>query len=370
MSAVPLLAEAPWYGADPDGWVRRVVAIHCDPTAGAPYWLDKQRALGFDARDAIRGVADLYKFGPMRPAELRSRPLWDFLPHRMRRDPTRLRIVESGGTTGHPCRTAYDRREFDFAFAAVFAHAARAVGWPEGVQWLACVPGAPHLISDAARRMAHAMGSPEPFTIDLDPRWVKRLEPGSPEFERYVDHLLNQAMDVLRSQHVEALFSTPKLIVPLAERMPDSLRDRIRAIHLGGLAIAAPLVHDLREQFPHALFLAGYGNSLLGLAMEATSTSGTTMDYFAPGPRVIFNLVRAEAHDSAGWLESVSLDQPGRVLAHRLDETCMLLNLLERDHGTRIPASDAARALGWRGDGIRDPHVPAALTAAVRTGVY
>lgn len=368
-SVLPLTA-APWYGAD--AWVRQIIGIHCDPATGSAYWLEKQAALGFDARDVVGGVADLHRFGPMYPAELRSRPVFDFVPAACRQDLTRLRIVESGGTTGAPTRTVYGRDEFDFAFAAVFAHAARAAGWPEGAHWLACVPGAPHLISDAARRMAHAMESPEPFTIDLDPRWIKKTTPGSPVFEAYMEHLVDQAMDVIRSQPVDALFITPKLIVPLAERMTDAQRDRIRAIHLGGLAIEAPLVHALgADYFPRALFLAGYGNSLLGLLMEVEATAGPHMDYFFPGPRLLLSVMPADDRPpEERFREAVVPEASGQLVAHRLDATFMLLNLVERDRVTAISASAAARALGWEGNGVRDPHVPAALAESVRTGVY
>ena len=220
--------------------------------------------------------------------------------------------------------------------------------------------------------MAHAVGSPEPFTIDLDPRWIKRLAPGSPEFGTYMDHLLDQAMDVIRSQPVEVLFITPKLIVPLAERMTGAQRDRIRAVHLGGLAIETHLVHTLQEErFPHALFLAGYGNSLLGLWMETESTPGEAMEYFAPGPRLMVLIVddTGPSHTEFPW-PLVEPGATGRVVAHRLDESFMLLNFVERDRATGIAPNAGARALGWTGGGVRDPHVPAALAASVRTGVY
>jgi len=94
------------------------------------------------------------------------------------------------------------------------------------------------------------------------------------------------------------------------------------------------------------------------------------MDYFAPGPRLILRVIDEAIPQAPGTPGLVQPGDVGRVLAHRLDETCMLVNLIERDHATRTRASPSARALGWDGDGVRDPHVPVALASSVRTGVY
>jgi hypothetical protein len=62
--------------------------------------------------------------------------------------------------------------------------------------------------------------------------------------------------------------------------------------------------------------------------------------------------------------------QTGRVLFHRLDESCLLLGVLERDEATCIAPSPSARALGWDNDGLRDPRPPARMEGKLRIGLY
>ena len=62
--------------------------------------------------------------------------------------------------------------------------------------------------------------------------------------------------------------------------------------------------------------------------------------------------------------------KPGRVLFHRLDESCLLVGVVERDEAERVPLSAEALALGCTADGLRDPHPPAALGSKLKLGLY
>ncbi|MDX6706939.1 MAG: hypothetical protein QOI48_2785 [Solirubrobacteraceae bacterium] len=58
------------------------------------------------------------------------------------------------------------------------------------------------------------------FSVDLDPRWVKRLAGmGDTEGTRaYVDHVVDQAELVLWSQDIAFLVTTPPLLARMVER--------------------------------------------------------------------------------------------------------------------------------------------------------
>jgi hypothetical protein len=58
------------------------------------------------------------------------------------------------------------------------------------------------------------------------------------------------------------------------------------------------------------------------------------------------------------------------VLFHRLDESCLLAGVVERDEAGRVPPPPEARALGGVWDGLRDPRPPAALAGKLRVGLY
>jgi hypothetical protein len=55
---------------------------------------------------------------------------------------------------------------------------------------------------------------------------------------------------------------------------------------------------------------------------------------------------------------------------HRLDESALLVNVVERDEAERITASPEALALGGTADGLRDPMPPTALNAKLQHGLY
>ncbi|MFZ5775668.1 MAG: hypothetical protein ACOY3Z_09325, partial [Thermodesulfobacteriota bacterium] len=277
----------------PPSLVEEIIAIHFDPRFGAPYWLDLQRRLGIDARAEIRRREDFHLLGPMDRQAMRHLPLLDFVPRRFHGELAAMILAETGGTTGPPIRRVYRPDEFAAAFVDSWERAAMKRGFPAGGQWLFVGPSGPHVIGQSARAMARRLGSLEPFSVDCDVRWIKRQAKGSLGFSLYLDHVLDQAMNIIRSQAIEVLFITPPLLLALASRMNDTERDRIRGIHLGGMALTAADSTAIRDQlFPGAVVLPGYGNSLLGVLFEQEPP--------APGADPLYLM-----DDPALWLQLV-----------------------------------------------------------------
>ena len=188
--------------ATTDVRLRELLALHFHPGHGSAYWLRRQHALGWDVRDRVRSPEDLWLLGPMPPEDLRRFPLRDFIPRAFHQQLARFVVGETAGTSGEPRATAYRDNEFRAAFVTPFLQAARAAGFPRGLPWLWVGPSGPHVIGKAARAVARLMDSPDPFSVDFDPRWAKKLADGSLARRRYLDHVLGQALDVLGREDV------------------------------------------------------------------------------------------------------------------------------------------------------------------------
>jgi hypothetical protein len=319
----------------PASLVEEIIAIHFDPHTGSAFWLEQEKKLGLAARKEITCCEAFHLFGPMDTEALRTRQLLDFIPKRFHGELPSMILAETGGTTGTPIRRVYRPAEFAAAFVDSWERAANLRDFPRGGNWLFVGPSGPHVIGQSARAMARSLASLEPFSVDCDVRWVKRQAPGSLGFTLYLDHVLDQAMNVLSTQSIEVLFITPPLLLALADRMNDAQRERIRGIHLGGMALTAADSEAIRHRlFPQAVVLPGYGNSLLGVLFEhVPPLPGESPTYVADDPALWLQLIALQKDNPIAADLGVTLKpgQRGRVVAHRLDPSFLLLNMVERD---------------------------------------
>jgi len=351
--------------------LQRVIAIHFDPEGGAPYWLAREAQLGIDARRSIRRIEDLAVFGPMDADALATRPVEDFLPRsRLARRPEFL-LAETGGTLGRPKFAVHRADEFHAAFVEPFVIAAARAGFPREENWLFAGPTGPHIIGRAAGACARALGSPDPFRVDFDPRWAKALAEGSFARERYLRHIAAQALNVIETQRVGVIFSTPPVLRRLGEAMPALKRAAVKGIHLGGLSVAHDFRAWLAATFPAAVVLSGYGNTLFGMCPELAFDPQAGIDYYPWGVRSVFALVEPAAGGEAVAPDRVvPYGERGQVCVHRLDETQFIPNMIERDAAVRIPPRADAAASGFLQDGLRDPRPLVQETARPAIGLY
>jgi hypothetical protein len=351
--------------------LREVLALHFHPENGSLYWLRRQAELGWDVCDRVRTIDDLWLLGPTPLADLRRFPLCDFIPRRFHDDLSGFILGETAGTSGEPRVTAYRCDEFEEAFVAPFVEAAEATGFPRREPWLWIGPSGPHIIGKAVREVARAMGSMDPFSVDFDPRWAKRLAEGSLSRQRYLAHVIEQALDLLQREPVGVLFTTPPVLAALVQRMTDTQREAIHGVHYGGMALTAAQLNEFRAAFPSAVHLSGYGNTLFGVVMETADGPREALDYFPRGERVIFEIVEFCGADDTAWPPRICpRGRTGQVVFHRLDESCLLVGVAERDEAQRIEPSPAAEALGWGRDGLRNPAPPAPLAPRLQVGLY
>lgn len=340
----------------------RVMELHLHPRYGSRFWLERAASLGLSSFRP-RNCEELAALGTVSIEDLRRRPVMDYVPLSLHGRAERLIVAQTGGTTGVGTWTAYRDDEFHEAFVAPFVSAADALNFPRGEAWLFVGPTGPHIIGKAVSHLAGAMDSAEPFMVDFDPRWAKRLTEGSFARQRYLSHVIEQAMNVIDTQEVGVLFTTPPVLGALEQAMTEPQRLRIRGVHYGGLALSPEtLLHFQTEVFPKALHLSGYGNTLFGCALELSAAPGRQLDYFPHGQRL-----RLEVVDEQG--NPAGLGRAGRVRISRLDESMAILGLVERDVAEAVECP-AGAAPGFSLPGLRNPHTPAGVVPSGAAGLY
>ncbi len=363
-----------WFGLSPDEWLPSVVSRHFDPDYGSQYWLDKGKELGIDARKEIKVFDDLKILGPMCEDDLRRYPIEHFIPKILLDQRSDFILGETAGTTGRPKVTAYRKEEFHEIFVNWFAFIAGKRAFPTGGNWLWIGPSGPHIIGKAVGPVANKMGAMDPFSIDFDPRWAKKMQPESIGSKRYLEHVLEQAMDIIEIQEVDVLYTTPPVLAALALRMSEQKRMAIKGVHYGGISIGKEALKRFKEEdFPNAVHISGYGNTLFGLCLEIEASSTYDLDYFPLGPRMIAQVVETDNGNVPGGerlTKVVDYEEEGQVVFHRLDESFFIPNMFERDRAVRIPPTSTAKEYGITQDGVRNPALLESGKQVVKTGLY
>lgn len=345
-----------------DQRLRRVVDLHFHPRDGSAFWIERAAALGVKARD-VRSIDDLALLGDLSPDDLRARPLIDYIPRALHDELDHFMVGQTGGATGRGTWTAYRHDEFLEAFVDPFVAAAEHVGFPRRQQWLFVGPSGPHIIGKVVPHLARAMQSPDAFGVDFDPRWARKLPDSSFARQRYLQHIVDQAMDVIASQAVGVLFATPAVLDALGAHMTQAQRERIAGVHYGGMALSRESLDRFQTQmFPNAVHLSGYGNTLMGCCLELSAEANRQLDYFPHGSRLLLEVI-----DDAGI--ALPAGGTGQVRLTRLDESMLIVRLRERDQATALPPPTDPPD-GFVSPGVRDPQARQSLASTVATGLY
>lgn len=310
--------------------------LHFHKQDGSLYWLDLLKEKGLQRDDLHLDNLDL--LGPMDITALRVRPITDFIPRVLHPKFAEMLVAETGGTTGSPCRRVYLPEEFNSAFVQPWLRAVERFNFPRKATWLFVGPSGPHIIGQAARAFARATDSLEPFSIDCDVRWVKQQQAGSMGYRLYMDHIIQQAMNIIQHQKITVLFTTPPLLLELGEQMSQAARQTIRGIHTGGMAQNIDTSLKLATLFPNAVILPGFGNSLFGVCFEQQQHPDQSSTFFPHDPALHLRLIPVpHSEDEPPRLaKQVNKNQRGRLLFHRFDPSFLLINMLERDTAIRV----------------------------------
>lgn len=346
---------------DPDEFVKAAMAWHFDPETGSPFWLRRAADLDFDPRTDVKSLDDLALF-PNIVNELRDVPFRDLIPRGYGPNPDVVGIFESGGTTGAPKRVAVLRDWWE-KFSQLMTDRLDAAGFPRGANWLGISPVGPHIIGAIVERQARGRGG-VPFSLDMDPRWVKKLvaKGDADGVTAYAEHIVDQAADVLRSQDVGVLMITPPMLERIARReeVADLVNSKVKAIIWGGTQMDEDTRHLLRtEVFPDVVIYGGYGSTMmLGCSYERLGHEDCVFDPL--DPYVVFGVL-----DPATG-EPVPYGARGQVVMSHISANMLVPNNLERDLATRIVPVAPGRS-----DGVADVRPMATFDdGEVIEGVY
>ncbi|HEX8296251.1 MAG TPA: hypothetical protein VF593_08115 [Chthoniobacteraceae bacterium] len=345
--------------AQVDAHLRETVAWHFSPETGCPFWLE-WAAKNFDPRAEIQTTADLLKFPHFQDEWLRDLQPEVWVPKAFAGQP--YNIFETGGTTGMPKqRVGWTDYKTDYS---EFSHKISDEHFPRGGAWLMMGPTGPRRLRLSIEHLANVRGS-SCYFIDLDPRWVKKLI-SAKHFDQaraYMDHVVDQAALILKNRKVSGLFTTPKLLEALAEKV-DLWDAGIRGVFCGGTTMAPQYVRFIVEEVLEGRigFYPTYGNTLMGLAASVplTAEDQFSITYYAPQPRAILRVVDAQDPN-----RTVDYDTWGRVELTTLTNEFFMPRFLERDEAIRRrPRTPYA----W--DGVAEVRPFGAMEKKIVEGVY
>ena len=343
-----------------DAQVRELVAWHFSPETGTPFWLDWAAKADWDPLTKVKGAADLKRFGHFQDEWLRFEQPDRWVPKAYAGRP--FTIFETGGTTGMPKqRIGWDDYKTDYHdYAATLDDGAFAPGG----YWLSMGPTGPRRLRLSIEYLAHQRGC-SCYFIDLDPRWVKKLieQQQYEQAKAYMTHVIDQTEVILKHRKVDVIFTTPKLLEALGERV--ALADMgIRGVFCAGTEMSPQMVRFLIEEVleNRVVFVPIYGNTLMGLARSKplSKEDNYSITYYAPQPRAMLRVVDSKNPDN-----EVAYGEWGRVELTTLTKELFMPHFLERDEAIR---RDPCDMFGW--DGVADVRPFGMSEKKIVEGVY
>ena len=343
-----------------DVHTREMIAWHFSVETGCPYWLDWASSAGWNPIEEVQSFQDVLKFDHFDDETLRKEMPERFIPRAYADRP--YNVFETGGTTGMPKQRIgwddykKDYEEFSDHYSDDF--------FPRGANWLMVGPTGPRRLRLAIEHLANYRGGACYF-VDLDPRWVKRLiSRGEVHSARqYQEHVIDQASAILRHRNIQCLFTTPKLLESLAERM-SLVKVGLKACFAGGTTMTPQYVRFINEEVLESQinFAPTYGNTLMGLAIsrKLKPEDKFSLTYYAPQPRAVLRVVNPDNPD-----ELVNYQDYGRVELTTMTREFFMPRFLERDEAIRRGPCDE---FAW--DGVGDVRPFRSGSKSVIEGVY
>jgi phenylacetate-coenzyme A ligase PaaK-like adenylate-forming protein len=340
--------------------LREIIKWHFSPETGCPFWLDWATKAGWSPIKEIRSFSDIQRFPHFQDEWLRDLQPDVWVPNAFKGKP--FNIFETGGTTGMPKqRIGWEDYKVDYS---EFSEKLSDGHFPRNHYWLMMGPTGPRRLRLAIEHLANVRGC-SCYFIDLDPRWVKRLL-SAKQFEQakaYMEHVVEQAATILKHRKVSGLFTTPKLLEALGEKV--NLWDAgIRGVFCGGTTMAPQYVRFIVEEVLENRigFYPTYGNTLMGLAASVPlqPEDKFSITYYAPQPRAVLRVV-----DPNNTTQLKNYGEWGRVELTTLTREFFMPRFLERDEAIRRPPRPP---YAW--DGVAEVRPFGAMEKTIVEGVY
>ena len=344
-----------------DSHVAEIIKWHFSPETGSSFWLDWAKQQSWNPVDEVKTFHDLTeKFPNFGDEWLRDLPNHVWVPQPYKNKP--FNIFETGGTTGMPKqRIGWDDFKIDYS---AFSKTLSDDHFPKNDYWMMVGPTGPRRLRLAIEHLANERGC-SCYFVDLDPRWVKRLI-ANKQFDQaraYMDHVVDQALTILKHRKVSALFTTPKLLEALAERK-DLIKAGIKGVFCGGTTMDKQYARFLVEEVCEGGrigFVPTYGNTLMGLARHHPfgPENDFSIAYYAPQPRAVLRVINPDSS------VPVDYDTWGRVELTTLTKEFFMPRFLERDEALRRKPWEEAP---W--DGVAEVRPFGAMEKNIVEGVY
>lgn len=359
------------YKADPrnlptvEEAIKAAMEWHFTEETASPFWLEKLSELPFNPIKDIKTLRDLDLF-PDYTEEMKHIAVEKMIPKGMLKYNWDYEVFESGGTTGSPQKIV-DMLSRKKALEWVYLEL-EAQGAFEGCDghWLHIGPTGPHIVGRSIGRLAKYR-SKLCYYIDFDPRWVKKcVKNGQTEIvQGYVQHIVEQALAVLKTQNIKVLFATPAVLDAISKhkQMAQLIREKVKLIIWAGTSIDEGMLDALETIiFPEIKIIGLYGNTLMGIAPQRRRFESDkqlcVFQTFHP-----FSIVRlVDKQDSS---QPAKYGEYGQVKLTLLSPELLIPSHLERDQAMRIaPAGEYA----W--DGVSDVKPLECLESKIFEGVY
>jgi phenylacetate-coenzyme A ligase PaaK-like adenylate-forming protein len=343
-----------------DAHVREIVQWHFSPETGSPFWLDWARKAGWNPAAEVKSFNDLLRFPHFQDEWLRDLQPEVWVPAAFKGKP--FNIFETGGTTGMPKqRIGWNDYKTDYS---EFSEKISDAHFPRNHYWLMMGPTGPRRLRLAIEHLANVRGS-SCYFIDLDPRWVKKVISAKhfDQAKAYMEHVVDQAVTILKHRKVSGLFTTPKLLEALAEKI-DLWDAGIRGVFCGGTTMAPQYVRFIVEEVLEGRigFYPTYGNTLMGLAASVPlqPEDNFSITYYAPQPRAVLRVVDPQKTDTVK-----NYGEWGRVELTTLTKEFFMPRFLERDEAIRRAPREP---YPW--DGVAEVRPFGAMEKTIVEGVY
>jgi hypothetical protein len=342
-----------------DAWTREMMQWHFSPETGCPFWLERARELSFDPRRDVTRYEDLDLFGNFEDEWLRGGPVRRWVPKAYADKP--IFVFETGGSTGVPkSRIAHEDFRIDYE---LFSGTLPDESFPKSADWLMVGPTGPRRLRLAVEHLAQYRGG-ICFHVDLDPRWViKLVKMGEMRtMEIYKQHVIDQALTLLRAHDIQCMFTTPKLLEAICEKV--SLKKMgIKGVFCGGTEMTPQFHRFAVEELLDGIYFAPtYGNTLMGLAVHKPRIpeDNWAIIYYPPSPRAMVEVV-----DINETTRVVGYGETGRTRLTTLTREFFMPRFLERDECEREPPCEP---YPW--DGVRNVRPFRGFSKTVVEGVY
>ena len=344
-----------------DAHAREIVKWHFSPETGCRFWLEWAEKSGWNPAEKIQSFADIIQNFPHFQDEwLRDLQPEVWVPKAFSGQP--FNVFETGGTTGMPKqRIGWNDYKVDYS---EFSQKIPDRHFPKNHYWLMMGPTGPRRLRLAIEHLANFRGC-SCYFIDLDPRFVKKMiaERKLDIARSYMDHVVSQAATIFKHRQVSALFTTPKLLEALSERI-DLWKAGLRGVFCGGTTMDPQYTRFLTEEVLEGKigFYPTYGNTLMGLAASVPllPEDNFSITYYAPQPRAVLRVV-----DPDQTAQVKGYEEWGRVELTTLTKEFFMPRFLERDEAIRrAPRTPYA----W--DGVAEVRPFGAMEENIVEGVY